>query len=57
MIGWAANPPGSLDFTNFLRSVVSGPTGEATLAETRRECGFGGRERDLERGNERVFGP
>lgn len=57
-IGWAANPPGSLDLTNFLRSVASDSTGEATVAETRRRAGLeeSERERDFERENERVFG-
>ncbi|KAK9165627.1 hypothetical protein Scep_000818 [Stephania cephalantha] len=32
MIVWAANPPGSLDFTYFSRLAVSGSTGEATAA-------------------------
>lgn len=57
-IGWAANPPGSLDLTNFLRSVASDSTGEATVAETRRRAGLekSERGRDFERENERVFG-
>ncbi|KAJ1419739.1 CDK5 regulatory subunit-associated protein 3 [Sesbania bispinosa] len=37
-----AKPPGSLDFTYFLRSAVSGSAGEATaVADTVREGDFG----------------
>jgi len=59
MIVWAAKPPGSLDFTYFLRFVVSSSawgaaearaTREGAVAVTREsEKGFG-------RGKERLFG-
>ena len=58
MIVWAANPPGSLDFTYFFRSAVSTSWGEATVASTVR--GRGGvlveSESELGRAKERPLG-
>jgi len=54
MIVWAANPPGSLDLTYFLRSSVSGSA--SAVAETVRERGLGKRERERVVAKERVLG-
>lgn len=62
MIVWAANPPGSLDFTCFLIFSLSSSAGEASAATatavTAREGFLGTREREsvLVLANERVFG-
>lgn len=58
IIVWAAKPPGSLDFTYFVRSSVSKFSSVETDADTTREetlakCET---EMDFERGRERLFG-
>ena len=54
MMVCAANPPGSLDLTNFLRSSVSGSA--SAVAETTREGVLGKRERERLVAKERVLG-
>jgi hypothetical protein len=59
MIVWAAKPPGSLDFTYFLRFVVSSSAGGAAEASATRE-GAVAVTRESENGfglgKERLFG-